>query len=260
MADPFIIPSAILSAISAVFGLFVSIFIFAIPLLIPRETDSEEKEHQRTFVKNVFLKKFLPIAYIVFIIELFNSLVLFFVVDKTFQDFYWFEFCSYVIFVLTFMVMFQFSIQLILYPFYLRINEDEYKKKMSTFNQVTTFLAVNFVCIAVYFFITKRVIPQNSVIPVQSVVLYVIFCVFLGLLLWFFFQKRELEIVLLLGLETICLLLLYLNGTSYLNNYLDKYWEPYWQQYYLQYIMVCAIPILLLLAIALSHSISHDVD
>lgn len=140
MADPLVIPSAILSAISAVFGLFVSIFIFAIPLLIPRETNSEEKEHQRTFVKNVFLKKFLPIAYIVFIIELFNSLVLFFIVDKTFQDFYWFEFCSYVIFVLTFMVMFQFSIQLILYPFYLRINEDEYKKRCLLSTKLLLFL------------------------------------------------------------------------------------------------------------------------
>lgn len=259
MADPLIIPSAILSAISAIFGLFISIFIFAIPLLIPKEANSEEKEHQTKFVRDVFLTKFLPVAYTVFIIELFNSLVLFFIVDKTFQDFYWFEFCSYVIFVLTFMVMFQFSIQLILFPFYLRISEAEYKKKMSIFKQVTTFLAINFVCIAVYFFITKRVIPENSVIPVQSVVLYVLFCVFLGLLLWFLFQKRELEIV-LLGLETICLLLLCLSGTSYFDNYFDKYWVPYWQQYYLQYIMVCAIPVLLLLTIALNRIISHDVD
>lgn len=260
MADPLIIPSAILSAISAIFGLFISIFIFAVPLLILKEKDSEEYERNKQFIQDVFLKKFLPIACIVFIIELFNSLVLFFIVDKTFQDFYWFEFCSYVIFVLTFMVMFQFSIQLILFPFYLKINEAEYQKKMVTFRKVTTFLAINFVCIAVYFFITKRIIPENSVLPLELVILCVLFCILLGLLFWFLFQKKELNILVLLGLETVCLLLLYIHGRLYFDEYLNKYWIPYWQKYYLQYIVVCAIPLLLLLIIALNNIISRDVD
>jgi hypothetical protein len=176
------------------------------------------------------------------------------------------------------MVVFQFSNQLILFPFYSRKNEYEYNNKVSIFNQVTTFLAINFICTAIYFFIIRRVSnlnPDTSVIPLNLVIKCILFCVLFGLFIWFLFQKRELKSVTLLGLDIICLLLLYSSAiiitkliTEQMNRhivqvnltqsqYLAQWIQPYWAEHWAQYTMVCVIPVLLLLTIVFNRIISR---
>src|SRR5271157_4824629 len=136
MADPFQEMIGYLTAISAMFGLFVGVVCFAINAIY--SSKENKGVANRNFIKEravaLFINSFFRIACIIFFFELFYVLVIFFITDKTFGDFYWFEFLVFIGVVYTFNLMIQYSYHIIYFSVYL--NENEY---YSHFKKVITF-------------------------------------------------------------------------------------------------------------------------
>jgi tetratricopeptide (TPR) repeat protein len=204
MASPFELPIILMQIIAALFGIFIAIFVLVLQL-IPDDNDKEiyKTNALKKEMYNKYESRFFYILCLVLIFEFFNAIIAYAVTDKTFKDFYHFEICSYVGFILIFTLITQHIYDLILisiafkkHEFDLYFTSKDYSNRSSNFNQVTLFLAINFLFIGFYFYLTKRLPSSYS-----GVILSIIFCVLAGLFIWNLIQQSIWKIAIVLFSE-----------------------------------------------------------
>lgn len=173
MFDPTWLPSTIMQAIGALYGIFIAIFILVIQSLFDYKKDievnslnnhkkvEEEKSKFNDGVNtkiNLFKKLFIVLTYFVFITELFNGILVYLISDSIFEKFNYWLFASYVFFICLLIYFVWFSYFMISFLISLKIGNPDFNDinifdricKVEFFTGITTIASI-FISAASYF-------------------------------------------------------------------------------------------------------------
>ena len=222
MSDLLNLPSTLMQTIAAIFGIFIAILILAIQSMNTYKKDIESKiigkeernEFNTKFNQTIdsFEKAFAFMTFVVFIVEASYAIIVYFLSNSIFAGFYTLTISMYIGFIsilMAFVVytyyMISFSTSLVKNkPKYYNVTEFDFIYKFKfNFCNVIAFFAINFICIAMYFYLVNKF--DSPVISSLG------FCVISGLAIWFSFHGKMLKSATMFIIDIIYILLLILS-------------------------------------------------